>query len=147
MNYKKIYSRYYLKQTDSKFFEIDQNEAYEIMSEWLHNIAALPYIKKCFNTLILDDEINELSYELVNSIDEDSDMEFVIEVFAQGMVICWMRPQVEKAVNLAIAVGGKEEKTILNNYKANISRLDSLENKLRKMIRDYGYYNGIYRTE
>ena len=44
-------------------------------------------------------------------------------------------------------MGGKEEKTILNNYKNNIARLNSLENKLRKTIRDYGYINNEYIGE
>ena len=65
----------------------------------------------------------------------------VKNIFAQGLKICWMEQQIDKSVSLATVVGGKEEKTILNNYKNNISRLDSLERKLKKTIRDYGYYN------
>lgn len=146
MDYEKIYSRYYTKQTDPSFFKMDENEAYELMNEWIHSIASLPYVRKCFSSFSLNDDNRTMSYQLINSIDDDSDKEFVIEVFAQGMVICWMRPQVEKTVNLATAFGGKEEKIILNNYKPNISRLDSLEKNLKKMIRDYGYYNGTYGT-
>ena len=81
---------------------------------------------------------------LNNSIDEASDNYFVKDILAQGMVICWMQQQIDKAVSLATVIGGKEEKTILNNYKNNIARLEELKVYLRKVIRDYGYFNNDY---
>lgn len=147
MTYEEIYSRFYLKETDPSLFKLSKEEAYEKMCEWLHSVAATPYIRKCFSTLTLDDETYELTFELVNSIDEESDKDFVIELFAQGMVICWMRPQIEKNINLAAVIGGKEEKSMLNNYKPNIARLETLEKNLRKFIRDYGYFNNSYIGE
>ena len=41
-------------------------------------------------------------------------------------------------------IGGKEEKKILDNHKDMIDRLESLENKLNKIIRDYGYLHNSY---
>ena len=95
----------------------------------------------------LDDEILELTFELKNSVDEDSDNYFVKDVFAQGMVICWMQQQIDKVTSLATVVGGKEEKTILNNYKNNIARLKELKVEFKKTIRDYGYINNEYIGE
>ena len=142
MNYEEIYSQFYSKETDPNFFrKYSKEEAYELMRIWLHSIVAMPHVMKCFSTITLDDELLELTFELVNSINEYSDSCFVKDILAQGMVICWMQQQIDKAVSLATVVGGKEEKTILNNYKNNISRLESLERKLKKTIRDYGYYN------
>ena len=69
------------------------------------------------------------------------------EIFAQGMVIGWMRPQIDKNINLAAFIGGKEEKTMLNNYKANIERLERLERNLQKFIRNYCYLNNDYLGE
>ena len=63
------------------------------------------------------------------------------------MVICWMRPQIENNVKLAAVIGGKEEKTMLNNYKTNVERIETLEADLRKFIRDYGYLNNSYIGE
>ena len=147
MTYEKIYSRFYLKQTDPSFFKLSKEDAYDKMCGWLHILAGTPDIRKCFSTLTLDDELNELIFELVKSIDESSDEDFVKEVFAQGMVICWMRPQIEKNINLAAVIGGKEEKAMLNNYKTNITRLETLEKNLKKFIRDYGYFNNDYIGE
>lgn len=146
MKYEEIYSRSYMKKYDPKFYE-NKDFAYETMKEWMHEIVALPYVRNAFSTITFDDEIEEFTFTLVNSVDEDSDNEFVKKLFSDGFVICWMRPQVDSVVNLARVIVGKDEKTILNNYKPNIERLDSLERKHKKYVRDYGYHNGLGGTE
>lgn len=148
MNYEEIYSQFYIKQTDPTFFKkYSKDEAYELMRNWLHSVAAMPHVRKCFSVISLDDEILELTYTLVTSIDKDSDDYFVKDILAQGITICWMQQQIDKITSLATVVGGKEEKTILNNYKTNIARLEELKRELKKTIRDYGYYNNSYVGE
>lgn len=147
MKYEDIYSRFYLKETDPSLFKLSKEDAYDKMCGWLHSVTSIPHVRKLFSTLTLDDELNEVTFELVKSVDEFSDVDFVKEVFAQGMVICWMRPQIDKNINLAAVIGGKEEKAMLNNYKANITRLETLEKNLKKFIRDYGYFNNDYMGE
>ena len=135
-----------MKKYDPNFYN-DKDFAYETMREWMHEIVALPYVRNAFSTITFDDEIEEFAFTLVNSVDEDSDNEFVKKLFSDGFVICWMRPQVDSVLNLAVVIGGKDEKKIQSNYKTTIDRLDSLERKLKKYIRDYGYFNGLSRTE
>ena len=148
MTYEEIYSQFYSKIDDPTFFKKYSNdEAYDLMRGWLHSIVGIPYLKKRFSSIVLDDEILELTFKLVNSVDEDSDDYFVKDILAQGMVICWMQQKIDKAVSLATVVGGKEEKTILNNYKNNIARLNDLKVQFRKIIRDYGYLNNEYIGE
>ena len=146
MKYEEIYSRSYMKRYDPSFFD-NKEFAYETMKEWLHEIVAFPWVRKIFSSITLDDILEELNFELVNSVDEQSDNDFVIKLFTDGFVICWMRPRVETAINLATVIGGKDEKKLISNYQANIDRLNSLELKLKKYIRDYGYINGSYETE
>ena len=146
MKYEEIYSRSYMKKYDPSFYD-DKQFAYDTMREWLHEIVAFPYVRKIFASIVLNDVLEELTFELVNSVDEESDNDFVIKLFTDGFVICWMRPKVDTAINLATVIGGKDEKKILSNYQANINRLNSLEIKLKKYIRDYGYVNGTYGTE
>ena len=148
MTYEEIYSQFYSKIDDPTFFKkYSKDEAYDLMRSWLHSIVGIPYFKKCFSSIILNDEILELTFQLVNSVDEDSDNYFVKDIFSQGMVICWMQQKIDKAVSLATVVGTKEERTILNNYKNNMIRLKNLEIQLRKIIRDYGYINNEYIGE
>ena len=148
MTYEDIYSQFYSKIDDPTFFKkYSKDEAYDLMRGWLHSIVGIPYLRKRFSSITLDDEILELTYVLINSVDEDSDNYFVKDILAQGMVICWMQQKIDKAVSLATVIGGKEEKTILNNYKNNMARLNDLKIQFRKIIRDYGYINNDYIGE
>lgn len=148
MTYEEIYSQFYSKIDDPTFFKkYSQDEAYDLMKTWLHSVVALPYLKRRFSSIVLDDEVLTLTFELVNPVDEDSDNYFVRDILARGMVICWMQQKIDKAVALATVIGTKEEKTILNNYKNNIARVNDLEVKLRKIIRDYGYIYNNYVGE
>lgn len=148
MTYEEIYSQFYSKKTDPTFFQkYSKDEAYELMKNWLHSLVAMPYIRKCFSSITLDDEILEMTFVLKNSINEESDSYFVKDIFAQGLAICWMRQKVDKMEAFATVIGTKEEKTILNNYKNNMARLEQLEVQLRKAIRDYGYINNEYIGE
>lgn len=144
MTYDVIFSRFYNLMDDPNFYKLPQDFAYNRMCSWLHDAASTPYIRKKFSQLILDDEILELTYTLIDSIDTNSDDNFVINIFAQYMVIGWLKPQIDNVINTARIIGGKEEKSIQANYKTNIERIDSLERKLRKFIRDYGYENNNY---
>jgi hypothetical protein len=148
MTYEEIYSQFYSKIDDPTFFQkYSKTEAYALMRTWLHSVVALPFLKKRFSSIALDDEILELTFQLANPVDEDSDNCFVKDILAQGMVICWMQQKIDKSVSLATVVGTKEEKTILNNYKNNIERLNDLKVQFRKIIRDYGYINNDYIGE
>ena len=146
MKYEEIYSRSYMKRYDPEFYN-NKEFAYETMKEWIHEIVAFPWVRKIFSSITLDDVLEELTFELVNSVDEQSDNDFIIKLFTDGFVICWMRPKIDTAINLATVIGGKDEKKLISNYQANIDRLNSLELKLKKYIRDYGYINGTYETE
>lgn len=146
MRYEEIYSRSYMKKYDPEFYN-NKEFAYETMKEWIHEIIAFPWVRKIFSSIVLDDVLEELTFELVNPVDEQSDNDFVIKLFTDGFVICWMRPKIDTAINLATVIGGKDEKKLISNYQANIDRLNSLELKLKKYIRDYGYINGTYETE
>ena len=148
MTYEEIYSQFYSKQTDPTFFKkYSKEEAYDLMKNWLHSLVGTPYIRKCFSSITLDDNVLELTFELNNPIDDESDNYFVKDIFAQGMVICWEQQQIDKITNMAAVLGGKEEKSLLNNYKNNMNRLKTLKVNLRKFIRDYGYVYNEYIGE
>ena len=148
MTYEEIYSQFYSKIEDPTFFKkYSRDEAYDLMRSWLHSVVALPYLKKRFSSIVLDDEILNLTFELENPVDEDSDNYFVKDILAQGMVICWMQQKIDKAASLAIVVGTKEERTLLNDKKNNMARLNELKVQFRKIIRDYGYINNDYIGE
>ena len=122
MTYEEIYSQFYSKIEDNTFFQkYSKDEAYDLMRTWLHSIVGLPYVRKCFSSITLNDEILTLDFALNRSIDEDSDNYFVRDLFAKGLVICWMQQKIDKNTALAAVMGTKEEKIMLNNYKNNMA--------------------------
>ena len=130
--YETIFSRSRLKMNDLK----------EIMSLSETDMGNI------FSSISLDDDIQEITFDLKNGCGSDLlNKEYVVELLSLGMVITWLRPQVESFEYTTMTLGGKEEKLLVNNYKPVIARLDSLELKLHQMIRDHGYIYNSYLTE
>lgn len=147
LSYEKIFSRARNKAHDPKELSLNEDDLLEINIERLHSVAGDVKIKNLFSTLSLNDEAEEITWELKNGETSDNPEEeedFVIELFSLGMVIEWLKPQVESLTYIAKAIGGKEEKVINDSHKTTINRLESLEVKLSKMVRDHGYLYNDY---
>ena len=145
--YEKIFSRVRNKITDPKEMSLDENDLIEIYTERLHSVAGYQRVRRKFTTLSLDDEIQELTFELEQTVDEMSDEDFVVEVFTLGIVIEWLQKEVDSVLYTYQMIGGKEEKKLVDNYKPMVSRLDSMKIELNKKLRDYGYYYNDYIRE
>ena len=144
LSYDKLFSRVLNKINDPKELSLDESDLLEIYTERLHSVIGKPRVRRLFSSIALDDEIQEMTFTLNNSVDEYADEDFVLEVLTLGMVIEWLQPQVDSRIYTAEAIGGKEEKMLQNNYKPMQTRLADLETKLNKMIRDYGYMYNSY---
>ena len=144
LSYDKLFSRVLNKINDPKELSLDESDLLEIYTERLHSVIGKPRVRRLFSSITLDDEIQEMTFALNNSVDEYADEDFVLEVLTLGMVIEWLQPQVDSRIYTAEAIGGKEEKMLQNNYKPMQTRLADLETKLNKMIRDYGYMYNSY---
>ena len=144
LSYSTLFSRVLNKINDPKELQLNENDLLEIYTERLHSVVGKPRVRRLFSTLTLDDEIQEMTFTLNNSVDEDSDTDFVLEVLALGMAIEWLQPQVDSVIHTSVMIGGKEEKKLLDNHKNMIDRLDSMKKEQNKMIRDYGYMYNSY---
>ena len=71
------------------------------MSGWLHSVLSKPMVRRLFSSLTADDDIEEIEYEMLEPLDENSDQEFVEEMLAVGMVISWLSPQFHSVLNTA----------------------------------------------
>jgi hypothetical protein len=146
--YDKIFSRVLNKINDPKELSLDESDLLEIYTERLHSAIGNPRVRRLFSSITLDDEIQEMTFTLNNSVDEYADEDFILEVLTLGMTIEWLQPQVDSRIYTAEAIGGKEEKMLQNNYKPMQTRLEKLETKLNKMICNYGYmYNSYIRGD
>lgn len=148
-DYEKIFSRSRLKMNDLKeIMTLSDTDLLMINTERLHSVVGNPRVGFIFSSLSLDDDIQRLTCELkMKSALEVLDEEYVLELLSLGMVIAWLRPQVDSFEHTSNWIGGKEEKMLQNNFKPVISRLDSLENQLNKMLRDHGSMYNSYLSE
>lgn len=142
--YETVFSRALGKINDLKEMSLDQTDFLEIYTERLHNVIGNPRVRRLFSSISLDDEIQEINFELNNSVDEDSDLDFVCRIFVLGIVIEWISPRVDSLEYTLQFVGGKEEKMLNNQYKLLQARRDSAMKELSNAIRDYGYLYNSY---
>lgn len=147
LSYEKIFSRVRNKIHDPKELSLDEEDLIEIYTERLHSVVGNVRIRRMFSTLTLNDETEEITWILNNTLtgsNADVEEEYVIELLSLAMIIEWLRPKVEDITYIGMAIGGKEEKSLNNAHKLNIERLQELENQLSKMIRDHGYLYNDY---
>lgn len=147
LSYSTLFSRVLNKINDPKELSLDESDLLEIYTERLHSVVGKPRVRRLFSSLLLDDEIQEMTFTLNNSVDEESDKDFVLEILSLGMAIEWLQPQVDSVIHTSVMIGGKEEKKLLDNHKNMIERLDSIKKEQNKMIRDYGYMYNSYIKE
>ena len=147
LSYSTLFSRVLNKINDPKELSLGESDLLEIYTERLHSVVGKPRVRRLFSSISLDDEIQEMTFTLNNSVDEESDKDFVLEILSLGMAIEWLQPQVDSVIHTSVMIGGKEEKKLLDNHKNMIDRLDSMKKEQNKMIRDYGYIYNSYIKE
>lgn len=144
LSYESIFSRVRNKIDDPKEMSLDEMVLNEIYTERLHSVIGNPRVRSLFSSITLDDDEQEIEFELSNKVDVFSDEEFVIEILTLGIVIEWLQPRVDSVLYTAPMIGGKEEKKILDNHKNMVDRLSSMKTEQKKLIRDYGYMYNSY---
>ena len=141
LSYNTIYSRLFSKIEAYDFIELSEDDLNELLCDWIHSASANPYVRRLFKTFSLDDEIQEISYEMKYSVDDFADAEFITEVLTLGVVVSWLEPKINSINNIAQFFGSKEEK--FYSQSAHLSELRALVNdskrKQRRMIADRGY--------
>ena len=149
LHYEDIFSVFLTKITDYSFLEYDESYIREQMVCWLRSASSVPRLRAKFNSIVLDDEVAILTFELKNSVSDDFDLEFVKEVLSRGMVISWIEPQVNNVLLTKQMFGGKEERFFAqaNHLKELQSLLFNEKTELSKLLRDYGYLYNSYIKE
>lgn len=141
LNYNTIYSRLFSKIEAYDFIELSEDDLNGLLCDWIHSASANPYVRRLFKTFSLDDEIQEISYEIKYSVDDSADVEFITEILTLGVVIAWLEPKINSINNIAQMFGSKEEK--FYSQSAHLSELQNLLNSCKKqqrrMIADRGY--------
>ena len=146
LEYSKIYSRLFSKIEAYDFIELSEEELNDFLCNWIHSASANQYVRRLFKSFVLDDEVQEVQYEMKYSVDEFSDTEFITEILALGVVVAWLEPKINSINSIAQMFGSKEEK--FYSQSQHISELRNLVNDSRKqqrrMIADRGYAWNTY---
>ena len=136
-----IYSRFYLRVKDYEISGLKESLVKEMLNGYLRSTLSKPMVRRLFSTVSMDEDIEEVDYELRNSLDEDSDKNFVEEVLALGCVSEWASPRYHSTLLTSQLLSNSEQKYY--SQAAHLAEMKELYQKtqtdLRKLIRDYGY--------
>lgn len=141
-----IYSRFYLRITDYNLAGLNESIAKEMMNGWMHATLSKPYVRRLFGALTIDDDVEEIEYELKFPTSDSEDQDFIEQIIAMGMVIEWLQPQVNSVLNTAQMFSNSEQKfySQANHLEVLQQLLKKNQNDQRKLIRDRGYIYNSY---
>ena len=91
LNYKSILSRFCTQAKAYKLATYPEDVVTELTNEWIHSVAGQVSVRRMFKSISLDDEIQQITYALKNSVDSESDDDFVSNIFAMGVGIRWAK--------------------------------------------------------
>lgn len=146
IDYNEIYQRFYTKVEAYDFLNLDEYTVNDFLCNWLHSSLSEPYIRQLFSSVVFDDDIMRLSYEMTNVHNEEMDRDFVIEILALGIAIKWMEPKVKSVLNTSNFYGSKEERTYspASHLKQLQDTFSVMKKEQRRMIADRGYIKNAY---
>ena len=149
LQYEDIFSIFLSKITDYSFLECDESIVRAQIVSWLHSSISSPRIRSKFSTLELNDDDAVLNFSLKNSVSEQLDCEFTIDILSRAMVIAWLEPQVKNVLlTKQLLTGGDEKFFSQSNHISQLEQmLSSAKAELKNILRDYGYLNNSYLKE
>lgn len=145
-NFEDIYSQFFIKAKAYDILELTERQSEELLCGWLHSAFSKPYVRKLFSTLTIDDEINQVSFEMEYSVDDNTDLDFVLDIVSLGMIVEWYRPHINNYNNTAQVFGSKEEK--FYSQSSHFTGLKSIAKSVKKeqhqLIADRGMLFNSY---
>ena len=108
--YDEIYSRFYLRVKDYELSGMKERLVKELLNGYLRSTVSKPMVRRLFSSVVMDDDLEEIEYELRNSLDEDSDKDFVEEVLALGLVSEWASPRYHSTLLTSQLLTNSEQK-------------------------------------
>ena len=146
VSYEEIFSDFLGNVGDYDFASLNTSDAYGLMTEYLQKSLKQSYVRDLFKSIICDNEILSLSFELENTIDDVRDRDFVVGIISKAMVVEWIKPQVRNRKNIAQMFAGKEQKYY--SQSAHLAELrgllEDVKLELRKEIRDRSSLHNSY---
>lgn len=146
VTYESIFNLFLGSITDYKLASLEENDAADLMVEYLHKALSASYLRRIFSSIILDDEEKLITYEMAQATDSDADSEFVSNAIAKWMVYEWIHNQLNSVVNTSQFFGGAEQKYYSQaNHMTELRELhDLLYKEARHFVMDRGWIHNSY---
>lgn len=99
LNYEEIYSKFRLKAEAYDILQYREDDVSAVfMPEYLHASINKPYIRRLFSELKLGDTVQELTYIMKYSVDDDFDAEFITDILGMKLSTSagWEKQKIEK---------------------------------------------------
>lgn len=146
LSYESIFNSFLGYVDDVDMLSLDDNDILTMMTEYLHKASAKPTLRNLFSSLVFNDEIQRLDYEMEVATNEEQDKDFTIDILSKAMAVEWLQPQVKSKVNISQFFGEKEQKFYAqsNHISELRSMLEDMQVEIRHLIRDRGYLVNPY---
>lgn len=149
LNYSDIFSGFYRKAEAYDLIDVPSLQGEELMKGWLHSAVNTSFIRRLFASLTIDDDTEEMVFELSSPTTDDADTGFVSELLSTALVIQWLEPKINSTLNVLQVFGSNEEKYYSqSNHLAQLQDLSkSLKNEVRQAIADRTITTNSYLAE
>jgi hypothetical protein len=147
INYESIFRLFLGSITDYNLASLEENDANDLMKEYLHKALGASYLRKVFSSIVLDDESNTISYVMAQPTDDESDSEFVTNAVAKWMIYEWVANQVNNTTLTHQIIFSSKEKSFYSQQAqlaTNMSLKDRLYNEARNYVMDRGFIHNSY---
>jgi len=81
-----------------------------MLNGYLRSTLSKPMVRRLFSSVSADDDVEEIDFELRESLDTDSDTDFIAEVLAVGMVSAWASPRYHSTLLTSQLLSNSEQK-------------------------------------
>ena len=140
-SYDAVFDKFIGSVTDFDLTSMDTSDAYSLMTEYLHKALSEVYLRRLFEAISADDDVQVLSFAMKIETDEDADLEFATSAIAKWMVYEWLHNQVNSKTNTMQLLAGKEQK--FHSQSNHIAELRALQDDAFKEARLFITDRGI----
>lgn len=146
VTYDEIFSLFLGSITDYKLASLEENDAANLMKEYLHKALSASYVRRLFSSIAFDDDNNILNYEINFPTNPSEDADFIKNAIAKWMVYEWVHNIVRNIINTSQFFGGSEQKYYSqSNHLSELRALmDDTYKEARAFILDRGWIHNSY---
>ena len=147
LTYDEIYSSFFSKVESYDLAKMVEEQARDMLAEWLHTIVQNPRVLNLLSAIEFDDEVNRVRFQVKRSTGfENIDCAYMKDVLATGIALKWAEPKYASALNAMQVFAQSELKYFqqANHITALKEMVSDLEARFTKLIRDHGTYHNSY---